>query len=62
MLGIVRRYLDEKVKLAPPAERIDVLLSPYYGWVIERLAEAIHPDTEAGEAPEMPDIARDRRD
>jgi type III restriction enzyme len=60
MLGIVRRYLDEKVKPVPPAERIDAFLSPYYGWIIERLVGAIHPDTEAGEAPEMPDIDRDR--
>ena len=60
MLGIVRRYLDEKVNPVPPAERIDAFLSPYFGWIIERLVEAIRPDTEAGEAPEMPDIDRDR--
>jgi type III restriction enzyme len=60
MLAIVRRYLDEKVKPVPPAETIDALLSPYYGWIIERLAGAIRPDTDAGEAPEIPDIDRDR--
>jgi type III restriction enzyme len=60
MLAIVRRYLDEKVKPVPPAEKIDVFLSPYYGWIIERLAGAIRPDIGAGEAPELPDIDRDR--
>ena len=60
LLGIVERYIAEKVDPLPPAERIDAFLSPYYGWVVERLLEAIRPDTEAGEAPEIPDLDRDR--
>jgi type III restriction enzyme len=60
MLTIVRRYLAEKVKPVAPAEKIDAFLSPYYGWIIECLSAAIRPDTEAGEAPELPDIDRDR--
>jgi len=51
---IVQRYLDEKLKPAKPAEKVDAFLSPYYGWIIERLAEAIQPDKSLGEAPEVP--------
>ena len=60
VLGIVQRYIAEKVDPLPPAERIDAFLSPYYGWITERLLAAIRPDTAAGEAPEIPDLDRDR--
>ena len=60
VLAIVRRYLAEKVRALPPADRLDAFLSPYYGWIIERLLGAIRPDTEAGEPPEVPDIDTDR--
>ncbi len=52
--AIVERYLNEKVRPVPPAETLDVALSPYYGWVIERLVEAIKPDASQGEAPLLP--------
>ncbi|OOP57504.1 MAG: type III restriction endonuclease subunit R [Candidatus Brocadia carolinensis] len=51
---IVEKYLKEKVVPVAPASILDVFLSPYYGWVIERLVEAIKPDTSLGEAPEIP--------
>jgi hypothetical protein len=51
---IVQRYLQEKVVPIPPANILDVFLSPYYGWVVERLVTAIKPDTTQGEAPEIP--------
>jgi type III restriction enzyme len=51
---IVERYLKEKVVPIPPADIRDVLLSPYYGWVIERLVAAISPDVSQGEVPEVP--------
>ena len=34
---IVERYLRENVQPLPPASILDVVLSPYYGWVIEAL-------------------------
>ena len=54
LVAVVKRYLDEKVRPLKPAERIDVLLAPYYGWAVQILVEAIRPDTSAGEAPELP--------
>jgi type III restriction enzyme len=54
MRQIVDRYLRDYVEAVPPANILDVFLSPYYGWVIERLVEGIRPDTSQGEAPEIP--------
>jgi type III restriction enzyme len=54
MAKVVERYLREYVVPTPPANVLDVFLSPYYGLVIERLVEAIRPDTSQGEAPEIP--------
>lgn len=58
VLAIVTRYLAEKVKGDPR----DLLLSPYYGWLVERLRDAIRPDTAAGEAPEIPVYEASRGD
>ena len=54
LVKIVQRYVTEKVRRVAPAEKIDLFLSPYYGWVIEILVENIRPDTGAGELPELP--------
>jgi type III restriction enzyme len=51
---IVESYLRENVKPVNGSQLVDVFLSPYYGWVIERLREAIRPDASAGEVPELP--------
>jgi type III restriction enzyme len=57
---IVDRYLREYVNPTSPAKRIDVFLSPYYGWCIENLVAAVRPDTSQGEAPELPKIEANR--
>lgn len=57
---IVERYLRSYVQPLAPANILDVFLSPYYGWVIERLVDAIRPDAEQGEAPEVPRYERNR--
>jgi len=54
IVAIVGRYVSEKVQAEPPADKKDLFLSPYWGWLIERLIEAIHPDTSQGEAAEIP--------
>lgn len=54
LVRIVQRYIDEKVIAHKPAEKIDLFLAPYYGWAVERLVEAIRPDTSLGEIPEIP--------
>ena len=51
---IVRKYVTEKVRAQPPADKKDLFLSPYYGWLVEVLLEAIRPDTSQGELPEVP--------
>jgi len=52
--AIVRRYLEQHVEARPPADKKDLFLAPYYGWVVERLLEAIRPDVAQGEVPEVP--------
>ena len=54
IVRIVDRYLEDHVEVRTPADLKDVGLSPYYGWVVEKLTESIRPDTGGGEAPEIP--------
>jgi type III restriction enzyme len=54
LVPICRRYVEEFVQVDQPADRNDLFLAPYFGWVIERLQAAIRPDTAQGEAPEVP--------
>ena len=58
--NIVRRYVDQRVIAEPPADKKDLFLAPYWGWLIERLIEAIQPDTSQGESPEIPTYEKSR--
>jgi type III restriction enzyme len=60
LLAVVQTFVREKVKVAADEKRIDVFLAPYWGYVIERLVEAIRPDATRGEAPEVPRYERSR--
>jgi type III restriction enzyme len=60
LLAIVNRYLADRVEVRAPADLKDVFLAPYYGWLVERLREAIRPDTSQGEAPEVARYERNR--
>ena len=51
---IVGEYVNDYVQATPPADKKDVYFSPYYGWAIERLLEAIRPATADGQAAEVP--------
>ncbi len=57
---IIDRYVHDKVTPVPPAERVDLFLSPYYGWAIERISAAIRPDTNQGESAEVPRYEQSR--
>jgi type III restriction enzyme len=54
VVRIVERWLRERVQPLAGCQVVDVFLAPYYGWALERLAQAIQPDVAAGEAPEVP--------
>ncbi|MBI3736153.1 DEAD/DEAH box helicase family protein [Candidatus Sumerlaeota bacterium] len=60
LLSVVRRYVDEKLEVRRPGDKKDAGLSPYYGWLVERLVEAIRPDTSRGESPEVPRYEQNR--
>ncbi|MBM4118409.1 type III restriction endonuclease subunit R [bacterium] len=60
LAAIVRRYVAEKVRIIRPADRKDLFLSPYYGWLVEALQENLKGDVDEGEAPELPIIESSR--
>ncbi len=60
LLAIVTRYVNEKVVAPHPSDPKDLFLSPYYGWLVERLLQAIRPDASSGETPEIPRFERNR--
>ena len=60
LLAICERYVRDFVTVYKPADRKDLFCSPYFGWVVERLVEAIRPDTSQGESPEVPQYEQGR--
>lgn len=60
MLRIVQQFVDQRVTVDDEAKRIDVFLSPYWGYTIERLTEAIHPAVSDGEEAEIPRYEQSR--
>lgn len=61
LLRVVQRYVDDRVFVTPPNNRLDLWLSPYYGWAIERLKEAIRPAGDNREGTELPEYERGQR-
>jgi hypothetical protein len=41
------RFVDDRVFVVPPNDRLDLFLSPYYGLAIERLRDTIVRDPKA---------------
>ncbi|MDW8012711.1 MAG: hypothetical protein RMJ47_06985, partial [Bacteroidota bacterium] len=61
VLGIVWQYLEERIVITDPDTPLEeIALLKYKQHIIERLTEAIEPDTEAGEPPLLPVIERFR--
>jgi type III restriction enzyme len=60
VLNIVWYYLEERVRVSAQATLQEVALEKYQQRIVERLTEAIEPDTEAGEPPILPIIERFR--
>jgi len=60
VLDAVWRYLEERVVDIGDAPLEDIALLKYKQRIIERLTEAIEPDTEAGEPPILPILERFR--
>jgi type III restriction enzyme len=60
VLDAVWRYLEERVVVERDVPVEEIALLKYQQRIIERLTEAIEPDTEAGEPPILPVIERFR--
>lgn len=60
VLNIVWAYLEERVVATGDTPLEEIALLKYKQRIIERLTEAIEPDTEAGELPVLPVIERFR--
>ena len=53
LTAIITRYLKEKVQPIAPAQPADAFLSPWYGWLVERLMAAIQPAADDVQLPRL---------
>lgn len=60
VLNIVWQYIEERVVVTEDTPLEDIALLKYKQRIVERLTQAIEPDTEAGEPPLLPVIERFR--
>ena len=60
LVTIVDRYVREKVQPLASARAVDAFLSPWYGWIVERLVAGIRPRSPANEAAEFPRLEEGR--
>jgi type III restriction enzyme len=54
LAAIVREYVETRVQALTPADKKDLFLAPYYGWLVEVVLQNIRGDVDEGEAPELP--------
>jgi type III restriction enzyme len=59
VLEIVWQYLEQRIRFVE-APREEIYLEKYKQLIVERISDAIEPDTEAGEPPLLPIIERFR--
>jgi type III restriction enzyme len=52
--------VDEKVNVQAPADRKDLFLAPYYGWLVEALLNNLKGDVDEGETAELPVLEASR--
>lgn len=60
VLDLVHRYVERRVALVGDARIGELALEKYKSVVVSRLLDAIEPDENAGEAPQLPRIERHR--
>jgi type III restriction enzyme len=58
---VIARYVDEKVRDAGRDKRV-LFCSPYYGWFLERLVQALRADVSVSDLPEAPRYERAKPD